>query len=72
MDFLRDNWMGVLAWIALTIAYWMLARHMNTWAHSTNQYFRQTDARLEQLEMRAALWERQNNDRLALDHRPHR
>jgi hypothetical protein len=65
MDFLKNNWMGVLAWIALVIAYWMLARHLNVWAESMNQYMRQTDARLESLEAQAALWQRYENNRLA-------
>jgi hypothetical protein len=65
MEWLRDSWQNILLAAVFMLFGWIVIQKLNSWTRDVNAYIRQTDARIDALEMKAALWERSMNDRLA-------
>jgi hypothetical protein len=65
MDWLKANWATLIGIFAVGACIYILALKVNQLVHAHNGFVRQTEERLQQLELKAALWEARENDRLA-------
>jgi len=65
MEWLKDNWLQLTGFVVMFAAVYLLALKTNQVVRAHNAFVRDTNSRIQQLELQAALWERHINERLA-------
>lgn len=65
MDFIKREWLTVLGFLSIAACTYALALKVNQVVRAHNGFVVSTQQRLEALELKAALWERQNNEGFA-------
>jgi hypothetical protein len=70
MDFIRREWLTILGLGCIVVCTYILALKVNQVIRAHNSFVVHTQRRLEALELKAALWEARENDRLASRDKP--